>query len=172
VFTTSGNGREILFGFVGPGEVIGEIEYFADEPIRSTVEAAVRTEAWLIPSRSVHALLDQQPGLAIALARTMARRYYRDVERSAERITYPIAHNVLRICLARMTDRRDPCIQLPKRDLATYLGTSSRHLNRVLRDLADRNAIEIDVGQVRKVNAHVARALMDTAILDRADSEP
>jgi CRP-like cAMP-binding protein len=57
VSTTTANGREILFGFVGPGEVIGEVEYFVGDSIRCTVEAAVRTEAWFIPTATVRALL-------------------------------------------------------------------------------------------------------------------
>lgn len=166
VSTTTANGREILFGFVGPGEVIGEVEYFVEGPIRCTVEAAVRTEAWFIPTATVRALLAEQPRLALPLARTMARRWYREVERTSERITYPIAHSVLRICLARMSERGEPCIQLPKRDLAKYLGTSGRHLNRVLKDLANHGAIEVDRGQVRRVHPEVARSLVDDRVED------
>jgi len=161
VYTSSPNGREILHAFVGPGDVIGEIEYFAGEPIGSTVEAARRTEAWFLPSSSVDALLAKQPGLAIGLATIMARRYHGDVARSSERIAYPVAYNVLRICLARMRDHGGPRIALPKHDLAEYLGTSVRHLNRVLKELAGRGAIELAAGQVRSVDASVAGRIVD-----------
>lgn len=156
VYTSSANGREILHAFVGPGEVIGEIEYFAGEPLGCTVEAARRTEAWFLPSGAVDALLAKEPRLAIALATMMARRYHGDVARSSERTAYPVAHNVLRICLARMRDRGDPAIQLPKQDLAEYLGTSVRHLNRVLKALVDRGAIELGPGRIRSVHPGVA----------------
>ncbi|HET7501741.1 MAG TPA: Crp/Fnr family transcriptional regulator [Kofleriaceae bacterium] len=160
VFSTAANGREILHAFVGPGEVLGEIEYFAAQPFGSTVEAARRTEAWFIPAAQVDALLATEPRLAIALATTMARRYYRDVERSSARISYPVAHNVLQICLAHAAERGDPCIRLRKQDLAEHVGTSGRHLNRVLKQLAIRGAIEVAPGEVRTVNADVARRLV------------
>jgi CRP/FNR family transcriptional regulator len=161
VYTSSANGREILHAFVGPGEVIGEIEYFADEPLSCTVEAARRTEAWFLPSRAVDGLLAKDPRLAVGLATTMARRYRRDVARSSERVAYPVAYNVLRICLARMRDQGDPRIELPKRDLAEYLGTSGRHLNRVLKTLGARGAIELAPGQIRSVHAGVARRIVE-----------
>lgn len=161
VYTSSANGRDILHAFVGPGEVVGEIEYFAGEPLSCTVEAARRTEAWFLSSGAVGALLAKEPRLAIALATTMARRYHHHVARSSQQIAYPVADNALRICLAHMRDHGDPRIQLSKHDLAEYLGTSVRHLNRVLRQLAGRGAIELAPGKIRSVNPDVARRLVD-----------
>ncbi|HMG55893.1 MAG TPA: Crp/Fnr family transcriptional regulator [Kofleriaceae bacterium] len=168
VYTSAANGREILHAFVGPGEVLGEIEYFAGEPLGCTVEAARRAEAWFLASSAVDALLAKEPRLAIALATTMARRYHRSVARSSERISYPVADNVLLICLAHMRDHGDPRIQLPKHDLAEYLGTSGRHLNRVLKQLAARGAIELAPGQIRSVDPGVARRLVDDGASDPA----
>lgn len=168
VSTSSANGREILHTFVGAGEVIGEIEYFAGAPLSCTVEAARRTEAWFLSRGTVDALLAKEPRLAIALATTMARRYHAEVARNAERITYPVAHNALRICLAHMRDHGDPRIELPKHDLAEYLGTSGRHLNRVLKQLAARGAIELAPGRVRSVDPGVARRIVDDGAADPA----
>jgi len=116
----------------------------------------------------VDALLAKEPQLAIALATTMARRYHCDVARSAERIAYPVDHNVLRICLAHMRDRSDPQIRLSKHDLAEYLGTSARHLNRVLKKLVARGAIELAPGQVRSIDPDVARGIVDDGAADLA----
>jgi CRP-like cAMP-binding protein len=166
VSTSSANGREILHAFVGPGEVIGELEYFAGEPIGCTVEAARRTEAWFLSPGAVDALLAKEPRLAIALATTLARRFHGTVVRSSERIAYPVAHNVLRICLARMRDRGDPAIQLPKQDLAEYLATSVRHLNRVLKALVDRGAIELGPGRIRSVHPGIAGRIVSDGATD------
>src|SRR5439155_6701256 len=96
----------------------------------------------------------------------MARRYHRDVARSLERIAYPVADNVLRICLARMREQGSPRIELPKQDLADYLGTSGRHLNRVLKELVGRGAIELAPGQIRSVNPGVAGRIVDDGEAD------
>ena len=168
VYTSSANGREMLHAFVGPGEVLGEIEYFAGEPLSCTVEAARRTEAWFLSSSAVDALLAKEPRLAVGLATIMARRYHSEVARSSERIAYPVDYNVLRICLAHMRDRGDPQIQLPKHDLADYLGTSVRHLNRVLKKLEDRGAIELAPGQIRSIDPRVASRIVDDESIDTA----
>lgn len=168
VYTISANGRELLQAFVGPGEVVGEIEYFAGVPLSCTVEAARRTEAWFVSSGAVNALLAKEPRLAIALATTMARRYHHDIARSAARIAYPVADNALRICLAHMRDHGDARIQLSKHDLAEYLGTSVRHLNRVLKQLVGRGAIELAPGQIRSINPDVARRIVDDGAMDAA----
>lgn len=161
VYTSSANGREILRAFVGPGEVLGEIEYFAGEPLGCTVEAARRSQAWFLSSTAVDALLAREPRLAAGLATTMARRYHRDVARSAEQIAYPVAYNVLRICLAHMREQGDARIQLPKGDLADYLGTSVRHLNRVLKSLVGRGAIQLAPGHVDRIDPAAARRIVD-----------
>lgn len=159
VHTTTDNGQEILFGFVGPGETLGEIEYFSGEPIWCTVQATRRTALWFLPLASLHRLLAQEPRLGLALARTMARRYHRDFQRTSLRITHRLAHSVLRICLSLM-DRPDQP-RLRKRDLADYLATSERHLNRVLKELEARGALETAPGEIRIVHADVARKLME-----------
>lgn len=159
VHTTADNGQEILFGFVGEGEILGEIEYFSGEPVWCTVQAARRTTAWFLPLPSLHQLLEQEPRLGLALARTMARRYHRDFQRTSLRITHRLAHSVLRICLSLMERPGQP--RLRKRDLADYLATSERHLNRVLKELEERGALETSPGEIRVVHAEVARKLME-----------
>jgi CRP-like cAMP-binding protein len=157
VSTATAHGHEILFGFVGPGEIIGEIEYFARKPVGCTVEATETTEASHITSAALDRLLEQEPALCRGLATILAQRYYRDFRRSSDRITYPIAYNVLRICLALLTG---PEKRLPKRDLAEYLGTSERHLNRVLKELSAQGAVETGPGEVRRMNTAIAQRLM------------
>jgi len=168
VSTSSANGREILHAFVGPTEILGEIEYFAGEPLGCTVEAARRTEAWLLSSSAVDAVLANEPGLALALAAIMARRYHHEVARAAERIAYPVAYNVLLICLARVHEHGDRRIRLAKRDLAEYLGTSGRHLNRVLKQLERQGALALAPGQVLSVDPGVARRIVDDGALELA----
>jgi len=159
VHTTSDNGQEILFGFVGPGEILGEVEFFSGDFVWCTVLATRRTAAWFLPLSSLQRLVDQDPRLGLGLARTMAKRYHRDFQRTSLRITHRLAHSVLRICLSLMARPGQP--RLRKRDLADYLATSERHLNRVLKELEERGALETGPGEIRVVHADVARRLME-----------
>ena len=159
VHTTTDNGQELLFGFAGPGEVLGEVEYFSGEPVWCTVAATRRTMVRFLPLASLQRLLDQEPRLGLALARTMARRYHRDFLRSSQRITHRLAHSVLRICLSLMDRPGQP--RLRKRDLADYLATSERHLNRVLKELEAQGALETAPGEIRVLHLEVARRLLE-----------
>ncbi len=134
VHTTADNGQELLFGFVGEGEVLGEVEVFSGAPVWCTVQATRRTTAWFLPLASLQHLLDQEPSLGLA-------------------------YSVLRICLSLMERPGQP--RLRKRDLADYLATSERHLNRVLKELEERGALETGPGEIRAVHAEVARRLME-----------
>ena len=159
VHTTADNGQELLFGFVGEGEVLGEVEVFSGAPVWCTVQATRRTTAWFLPLISLQQLLEQDPRLGLALARTMAQRYHRDFQRNSSRITHRLAYSVLRICLSLMERPGQP--RLRKRDLADYLATSERHLNRVLKELEERGALETGPGEIRAVHVEVARRLME-----------
>lgn len=160
IYTTADNGQDILMGFAGTGELIGEVEYFSEAPVWCSVQAAQRTTAAFLPLASVRLLVDRDPRLGLALARTMAKRYHRDFQRTSSRITHRMAYSVLSICLS-LAGGTGPSRRLQKRDVADYLATSVRHLNRVLKDLEAQGALETGPGEIRTVHVAVAKRIMD-----------
>ncbi|MGH2954286.1 MAG: Crp/Fnr family transcriptional regulator [Solirubrobacterales bacterium] len=72
---TTRDGREVILRFAGPGELLGELAVLDDEPRASSVEAIDPVEALALSAGDFRALLERNPGFAIALLRTLARRF-------------------------------------------------------------------------------------------------
>jgi CRP-like cAMP-binding protein len=67
-------GRELILGFRGPGELLGELSAVDGEPRSATATALEPVTALGIPGESFRALLDHRPGIAHALLHVVAVR--------------------------------------------------------------------------------------------------
>jgi CRP/FNR family transcriptional regulator, cyclic AMP receptor protein len=68
-------GKEMVLGFCGPGDVLGELSALDDEPRSSTVTALEEVEALTVPRSHFRAFLDTHPRVAILLIRMLSRRF-------------------------------------------------------------------------------------------------
>ena len=88
-------GREALLGIREPGELIGEMSAI-DGSARSATATALEPVEVIVVSRDAFvAFLDRTPGVALVLARVLARRL-RDADR--KRIEYLAQDSVGRVC--------------------------------------------------------------------------
>ena len=72
---TTRDGREVIIRFAGPGEVLGELSLLDRQPRANSVEAIDQVEALALSAADFQALLESRPGFAIALLRSLARRF-------------------------------------------------------------------------------------------------
>ena len=91
--TVTTAGREIVLGFQGPGELIGELAVIDDEPRSGTTEALEPVEALAIGAADFHALLER-PTFATAMLRSLVRRF-RDADRG--RIEFAASQSLGRV---------------------------------------------------------------------------
>ncbi|MET0307010.1 MAG: Crp/Fnr family transcriptional regulator [Solirubrobacterales bacterium] len=74
-------GKEIVLGFHGPGDVLGELSFVRAEPRSSNVVAIEPIEAQALAAADFRAFLGQRPGAALALFDAIGRRF-RDANRT------------------------------------------------------------------------------------------
>jgi CRP-like cAMP-binding protein len=72
---TTGEGREVIVRFAGPGELLGELAVIDGQPRLASVEAIDPVEAVAIAGSDFRALLDSHPGISVALLRSLSRRF-------------------------------------------------------------------------------------------------
>ena len=63
-------------GDIGAGEVIGEIAMFDPAPASATVTTTEPTEVLVLAHRRFESVVRNNPDLAVALLRTLARRFH------------------------------------------------------------------------------------------------
>ncbi len=68
------NGKEVVLGFIEPGEFVGEMAYINGEPRSADVRCLTDVELIEIPSGLLDSVLFSKPAWSKALVRTLSRR--------------------------------------------------------------------------------------------------
>jgi CRP/FNR family transcriptional regulator, cyclic AMP receptor protein len=145
------DGREVVLGFCGPGRLIGEFSVIDREARSGTIEALEPIEALALAGEDFLALLEQRPGISMALLRDLVQRF-RDVDRL--RIEFASAQTLGRVA-ARLTELVDQhgervedgiAITLPisQEELASWAGASRESTAKALQTLRGLGAIRTE----------------------------
>lgn len=147
---TNADGREVVLGFQGPGELVGELAVIDDTARSSTVEALEEVEALAVSAPDFRALLGR-PGFAGVLLRSLAQRF-RDADR--RRVEFASAQTLGRVAarLLELADRHGESdgetivITLPisQEELAGWTGSSREAVAKALATLRDLGAIRTE----------------------------
>jgi CRP-like cAMP-binding protein len=134
------NGRVAVFALSTPFSVIGDLEILSDEPVWSNVIGAQETLMLGIDSEIVARYGADDPKFLRFLIDQLREKLYKTNSLQINQIM-PVIHRLAMYILAQ--PMQGDMVTLPsKEDLASLLGTTTRHLNRVLKQLTDTGAID------------------------------
>lgn len=102
--TMLSDGREVILGFPGPGELLGELSAVDGQPRSATVRAVDEVEALVIPGSAFRGFLERRPRIALVLLSGVAERL-RAADR--QRVDYAVNDVVVRVAgrLVELCDR-------------------------------------------------------------------
>lgn len=154
-------GHQIIIRYVGPGDGIGIIVALSDMAYPLSAEAVVDCLALGWQTDAVLHLMEQEPTLALAGMRVVARRFeslqarYREL--ATERVERRVARVLLR--LARQTGKRvekGVLLDLPlsRQDLGEMTGTTLYTVSRILSGWEQSGLIETGRERVLICNPH------------------
>ena len=137
LFAEGENGRQISFGLVGPGELIGEVGVASGAPRHASVVALAPCELASIKRRDLDRLLENHAMLREALAHVSgeaARRLSERIEDAAFLSIEARVEKALSDFAHRFGERIEDgvCVALRQQDLADVLGLSRETVSRVL----------------------------------------
>lgn len=140
IYRLSEAGSEATLGFVGPGEVFGELAAFSDEPRESFAQAARTATAWRIPREAFAAAIRGHPKAVLEVTKQVGTRLkriesrvedlvFRDVHARVARVLLELAHDFGR------SEAGGVRIDLPltQSDLAMLVGATRQTVNATLR---------------------------------------
>jgi len=149
------DGQDVVFSFMGPGEVLGEIALLDDAPRSATVVAVEATVLVTLHRRDFVPFLEQHPRAAIALAETLAARVRRLSERAEDRQTMALPARIAKRLVALAADHgKRPIVggpvevRLPQQDLADLVGTTRESVNKQLRAWEEAGLVRLGRGRV------------------------
>jgi CRP/FNR family transcriptional regulator, cyclic AMP receptor protein len=142
ITVTTAAGREIVLQFCGPGDLVGEFAVIDRGSRSGTAEALEPVEALAISAADFRAMIETMPGFAVALLRSVVRRF-RDSDRM--RVEFAAAQTLGRVAarLIELADRHgEPvdggiAITLPlsQEELAGWTGSSREAVAKALHTL-------------------------------------
>ena len=142
-------GREALLGIREPGDLIGEMSALDGGPRSATATALEPVEVIAVSREAFTGFLERTPGVALVLARMIARRL-RDAD--SKRIEYLAQDTVGRVCsrLVELADRFGETegdgvhieLAITQEELAGWTGSSREAVIRALRTLRELGWIE------------------------------
>lgn len=145
IFRTSPSGKEHILHVFGPGELFGEVAVFQGGTFPANAQALEESTTLFIPRRDFRDMLGREPDMALKMMGLLAGRL-RSLVNKVDDLTLKetpsrVAAYLLLLRSAQGGDTLT--LDLPKGQIAFYLGTIQETLSRILKRFTDEGLIEL-----------------------------
>ncbi|MGG6313353.1 Crp/Fnr family transcriptional regulator [Paenibacillus macerans] len=147
IYNTSPEGRTLVISFKNPLEVIGDVEYIRDGDIVNTVEAVSPVLMIGAEYRWLRKYGGDHSPLLHFLLDIITKKFYMKSSSMSFNLLYPVEIRLASYLLSVSFDKADALFRgklgtADLADAANLIGTSYRHLNRVLQKFTSRGLVE------------------------------
>ena len=154
VYTTSAEGKSLILSFKKPLDLFGDIEYVHRANLLNTVEAVTPVSMIGVNDRWLRACASDHAPLLQFMLETIAGKFYQMANAMSFNLMHPVEVRLASYLLSVSFDEADAPLEaatgaIPLTDTANLIGTSYRHLNRVIRQFAAEGLIERHRGGIR-----------------------
>ena len=140
------NGKEVILGILGPGEIFGEMGLIDDGPRSATVVAIEPCELLLVTRHDFKRCLVESYDTAMAVMRVLVRRLRAADRKIGSLAMLDVYGRVARLLLDMAEDVDGQMVvtkRLPKQDIAKMIGASREMVSMVMRDLEMSGYFEV-----------------------------
>jgi len=153
VYTTLPNGKSVLLRFNEPLAVIGDMEMMTGYPVRCMVESVGVSHFIAINAEALRDTAIRDPRFLTFIVKQLSYKLYTVSNASSLNLLYPVENRLASYLVSIMpVDPLSPSIDELKTEklteVAELLGTSYRHLNRVITQLSADGIIERKRGAI------------------------
>ncbi|MEV5316237.1 Crp/Fnr family transcriptional regulator [Streptomyces sp. NPDC052687] len=148
VTASAANGYEALLALRGPGDIVGESAALTGRPRSATVTALEAVRAVALEHERFKDFLNRSPTVSFALLGLTSDRTRAADRRRLEFASMNVRERlaVLLLDLARTHGRRGPdgievCVPLSKQELAGSIGASREMVQRLLKELREKDVV-------------------------------
>ena len=147
VFKMNPLGKEHILHIFGPGEPIGEVPVFNDQPFPASAEALVKSSLLFFPRRDFVALIEQNPSIAMNMLAVLSLRL-RQFASQIESLSLKEVPARLAGYLIYTSEEQGGGdvvnLTVSKGQLASLLGTIPETLSRIFSKMSDEKMIKVE----------------------------
>ncbi|MER3125232.1 Crp/Fnr family transcriptional regulator [Bacillus pumilus] len=147
IFTTTKEGKTFILSFKHPLEAIGDIEYVQKTDMVNTVEAVTEVHMLRISHQALMRHAKNDPRVLNFLLKGITNKFYTKSNDLSFHLLYPVEVRLASYLLSVVTDD-DSASALRLTDAASLIGTSYRHINRVIQQFSEKGLIERHRGKI------------------------
>jgi CRP/FNR family cyclic AMP-dependent transcriptional regulator len=155
VSSFSDEGQETVLAFRGAGDVLGEVAAIDGADHMATVTVVEEGEALIVPATAFLATLEAEPGIAVALLRSVIGRLRNADRLRAEFVALDVTGRVAQRLVELAASYGIPVeggikigLPLSQRELAGWVGASREAVNKALAQLEGRDLVRRDHGSL------------------------
>lgn len=149
------SGHQRVLRVAGPGDVVGEHAFLTGEPPNYEVEALTAARVCAFGAADLAGLVGQYPAIATGMLRSLSQRL-QDAERRLTQTSGEVPTRLAAFLIDLPTVPTGGGVRVrlpwPKKDVASYLGTTPESLSRALDRLQKDGTIRVDGAAIEIVD--------------------
>lgn len=157
------NGKSMTLKFYNDFNTIGDLELLKDIPILCNIDAVEDTFLIAIPSTILREKYFDNVKLLHHLVDSLSEKLYGTINNSSYNFVYPLINRVASYLVEHITDKNYIILNSSYLDIAQFLGTTYRHLNRTLKEMesksiikcSDRKIYILDINKLRELSKNI-----------------
>lgn len=155
------NGKLAVIALLNPFTAIGDLEILSDERMNSNVITSKSTTMLGIGKTEVQRYGTNDPRFLHFLINQLQKKLYKKNSFQIDQVLSTVCRLALYI-LAQPTEHEENTVTLPdKKILASLMGTTQRHLNRVIKKLVMYGGINEDYPSVRVLDRLILQGFIE-----------
>jgi len=163
---SASDGRDVVVGVRGPGELLGVREVLSALPYQVSAETLEPSILCAVPRDAFLDAVRDCPELAMRLLGQLAKDYLLAEEQLVARAHLSVRARTARLLLALAEDhgvatrgRTAPEVVMGREEMALLVGTTRETLSRSLGHFAERGAVDLKNGKIRVLDSSVLEEL-------------
>ena len=164
IFRTSPSGKEFILHVFGPGEVFGEVPMFQGTTFPASARTLEESQIAFFPRSDFTALIQGNPDMAMKMMALLSGRLRTLVNKvddlSLKETPARVAAYLL--LLRSSQDSNTFRLDLPKGQIAFYLGTIQETLSRIFKRFSEENLITINGSEITILDMARLRELAES----------
>jgi len=163
------NGKSLLLRFNNPVALIGDVEFINNSEVRSNVEAVKNSILIGIHNKLLHETQSNNPDFLKFLLKNVSYKLYTFSNSSSLNLLFPVENRFASYLVSTLLDDSSFANEIKSSkltEIAELLGTSYRHLNRVVNKFCKEEIIERKKGSLLVKNIEKLKMLSNGSIYE------
>lgn len=157
------NGKSILLKFYKEFNCLGDVELLKNSPIRCNVEAIEDSYLIAIPAEILRRKYLNNTKFLQHIIDCLSDKFYSVCNNSSYNLVYPLINRLASYLVEHISDKNYIILHSTYIEIAQFLGTTYRHLNRTIKELEEKSIIKcqnktiyiLDEGKLRELSKNL-----------------